>query len=116
VADCGNGRVQVVGLDGSFVRKFDLEAGGVRPARAQCHAVAVDGRTGNVVVVAGKDLRLYSASGNLFPDKLGGLEVHCATIGGVAIDQHTGHIACCDSIAGSTRVTILSPIEENQAG
>jgi DNA-binding beta-propeller fold protein YncE len=95
VADCFNKRVQVLGLDGSFVREMPL--GDV------AHAVAVDA-VGNSIAATPKLVKVFSPEGTLLHDRLGGLEMGGAAVGGLAIDQASGRIAVGDSEVGKVHL------------
>jgi DNA-binding beta-propeller fold protein YncE len=87
VADGFNKRVQVLGLDGSFVREMPL--GDV------ALAVAVDA-VGNIIAATEKHMKVFSPEGTLLHDRLGGLEMGDAPVGGLAIDPASGRIAVGD--------------------
>jgi DNA-binding beta-propeller fold protein YncE len=92
VADRDNNYVQ--GMDvagGSFGRNLDV---GAEP-----HAVAVDA-VGNIIVTTDKHVKVFSSEGTLLHDRLGGLEIGKAALGGLAIDPVTGRIAVGDKAAG----------------
>ena len=92
VADRDNICVQIFDLsDGSFVRKINV---GAKP-----HAVAVDA-DGNIIVTTDKHVKVFSSEGTLLHDRLGGLVIGKAAVGGLAIDPVTGRIAVGDAGAG----------------
>lgn len=92
VADYNNSRVQVLGLDGSFVRKM--------PLGARAHAVAVDA-VSNIIAATDKHVKVFSPEGTLLHDRLGGLEIGVSAMGGLAIDPASGKIAVGDSKVGA---------------
>jgi DNA-binding beta-propeller fold protein YncE len=91
VADSWNSRVQVLGLDGSFVREM--------PLGARVRAVAVDA-VGNIIAATSKHVKVFSPEGTLRHDRLGGLEMGGAALGGLAIDPASGRIAVGDREVG----------------
>jgi DNA-binding beta-propeller fold protein YncE len=84
VAEYRNKRVQVLALDGSFVRKIELGDCAV--------AVAVDA-AGNIIATTTKHVKVFSPEGTLLHDRLGGLEMEDSSAGGLAIDPSSGWIA-----------------------
>jgi DNA-binding beta-propeller fold protein YncE len=95
VADCRNNRVQCLALDGSFVPKM--------PLGAWAYAVAVDA-AGNIIAATNNHLKVFSPEGTLLHDRLGGLEMGWAAIGGLAIDPSSGRIAVGDRVAGKVNL------------
>jgi DNA-binding beta-propeller fold protein YncE len=95
VADCNNNRVQVLGLDGSFMCKM--------PLGASAHAVAVDA-VGNIIAATPKHVRVFSPEGTLLHDWLGGLEMGEAALDGLAIDPGSGRIAVGDWEVGKVHL------------
>jgi DNA-binding beta-propeller fold protein YncE len=95
VADSGNNRVQCLALDGSFVREI--------PFGAQARAVAVDA-AGNIIVTTGKHVKVFSPEGRLLHDRLGGLVMDSAAVGGLAIDPSSGRIAVGDREVGKVHL------------
>jgi DNA-binding beta-propeller fold protein YncE len=95
VADCYNSRVQVLGLDGSFVRKM--------PLGGYAYAVAVDA-VGNIIAATDKHVKVFSSEGTLLHDRLGGLEMGHAAYGGLAIDPGSGRIAVGDMGVGKVHL------------
>ena len=96
VADRNNHRVQVMDLSGgSFVRKIDV---GADPK-----AVAVDA-VGNIIVTTKKHVKVFSPEGTLLHDRLGGLDMGFAAIGGLAIDSSSGRIAVGDKNVGKVNL------------
>jgi DNA-binding beta-propeller fold protein YncE len=94
VADFGNKRVQVLGLDGSFVRKM--------PLGAFARAVAVDA-VGNIIATTSKHVKVFSPEGMLLHDRLGGLDMGAA-LGGLAINPASGRIAVGDREVGKVHL------------
>jgi DNA-binding beta-propeller fold protein YncE len=95
VADCGNKRVQCLALDGSFMRKMPLGDVAV--------AMAVDA-AGNIIATTKKHVKVFSPEGTLLHDRLGGLEMGGAALGGLAIDPTRGKIAVGDSKTGKVHL------------
>jgi DNA-binding beta-propeller fold protein YncE len=95
VADWNNHRVQVLALDGSFVRKIELGDHAV--------AVAVDA-AGNIIAATKKHVKVFSPEGTLLHDRLGGLEMDEAAVGGLAIDPSSGRIAVGDDGEGKVHL------------
>ena len=91
VADLGNNCVQVVGLDGSFVRQIPL---GDTPL-----AVAVDA-AGNIIATTRKHVKVFSSEGTLLHDRLGGVEIGFPASAGLAIDPSSGRIVAGDTDVG----------------
>jgi DNA-binding beta-propeller fold protein YncE len=87
VADRKNHRVQVLNVDGSFVRKIPL-------GNIAC-AVAVD-MAGNIIATTDNHVKVFSPKGTLLHDELGGLKMGDAATGGLAIDSVNGRIAAGD--------------------
>jgi DNA-binding beta-propeller fold protein YncE len=95
VADSNLKSVQVLGLDGSFVHRISCNYSGVR-------AVAVDG-DGNILIHTIHHLKVFSPTGKLLNDSLGGSDGHSAVNCGLAVDP--GGI---NAVANSgTTITIL---------
>ena len=103
VADGGNNRLQVFGLDGSFVLKVDIGA--------LAKGVSVD-RCGNVLALSDACVKVYSPLGDellhhinltdiVSEDEDGNREVG---LGGLAIDAASGRLAVVDL---SGKVSIL---------
>jgi DNA-binding beta-propeller fold protein YncE len=99
VADFHNRRVQVLGLDGSFVRKMLLDA---KP-----RAVSVDA-VGNIIVATQKSLKLFSSEGMLLHNRLSGREFDDAAFGDLAIDPASGRVVVTEIDAGKTTEHTLS--------
>jgi DNA-binding beta-propeller fold protein YncE len=95
VADCDNSRVQVLGLDGSFVRKM--------PRGDYVYAVAVHA-VGNIIAATPKHVKVFSPDGTLLHDRLGGLEMGGAAVGGLAIDPASGRIAVGEGKVGKVHL------------
>jgi DNA-binding beta-propeller fold protein YncE len=95
VADYYNKRVQVLGLDGSFVHEM--------PLGACAHAVAVDA-VGNIIAATPNHVKVFSPEGTLLHDRLGGLDVDFAALGGLAIDPVSGRIAVGDRAVGKVHL------------
>merc|ERR1711865_271917 len=91
VADDHNNRIQLLALDGSFVKQFGTDT--------SPRAVAVDA-AGNIIATTKKHMKVFSSEGTLLHDRLGGLEIGKAAEGGVAIDPLTGRIAVGDMVSG----------------
>jgi sugar lactone lactonase YvrE len=96
VADQGNNRVQVLSLDGSFVRKIELGD--------YANAVAVDA-AGNLIATTANAVKVFSPEGTLLHDRLGGLEFSEITACALAIEPSSGRIAVGDGWVG--RVHLL---------
>jgi DNA-binding beta-propeller fold protein YncE len=95
VADHLNSRVQVLGLDGSFVRKMPL--GG----KACC--VAVDA-AGNIIAGTPKHVKVFSPEGTLLHDRLGGIEMGGFHVVGLAVDPDNNMIAVGDMMTGKVHL------------
>jgi DNA-binding beta-propeller fold protein YncE len=96
VADLGNHRVQVLSLDGTFVRKIQLGD--------DARAVAVDA-AGNIIATTTQCVKVLSPDGRLLHEQLGGgFELGEFAVAGLAIDPGSGRIAAACMGAGLIRL------------
>ena len=66
-------------------------------------AVAIDA-AGNIIAATETHGMVFSPEGTLLHDRLGGLEMRNAAIGGLAIDPSSGRIAVGDTGAGKVHL------------
>jgi hypothetical protein len=83
VADRDSDCVQLISLDGTFVRNV--------PLGGSARAVAVDS-LGNIVAATDRHVKVFSPHGTLLHDRLGGVEMDDAPPGGLAVDLTSGRI------------------------
>ena len=73
------------------------------PLRAAPRAVAVDA-AGNIIVATTKHVKVFSPEGTLLHNRLGGLGMDKAAVGGLAIDPSSGRIVVGDKEEGKVHL------------